>query len=158
MCILTILQISVFKEGQVRLQAWIFFPFNYMIYYANWTPLVHTCIIFLLSFNAVSGSFILQTALHTLYIALDWTAASAKYYCNLCCKSVTIFLFFIFCSLYHIYTYYCNWNVSSIILICIIGFNINYIVWFSLHDELDFYHVNHHYFSIHSSTSTCTCW
>lgn len=38
-----------------------------MIYYANWTPLVHTCIIFLLSFNAVSGSFILQTALHILH-------------------------------------------------------------------------------------------
>lgn len=158
MCILTILQISVFKEGQVRLQAWIFFL---LIIWCTMQIGLHWFIhvlSFFISFNSVYGSFILQTALHIHCIALDWTAASAKYYSNLCCKSVTIFLFFIFCSLYHIYTYYCNWNVSSIILICIIGFNINYIVWFSLHDELDFYHVNHHYFSIHSSTSTCTCW
>lgn len=126
MCILTILQISVFKEGQVRLQAWIFFPFNHMMYYANWTPLDHICIIFFSKFQFSLWKLYIANSL--TYIALDWTAASAKYYSNLCCESVTIFLFFIFCSLYHIYTYYCNWNVSSIILICIIGFNFNYIV------------------------------
>lgn len=34
MFILTILQISVFKEGQVRLQTWVNFVY-YLIYYAK---------------------------------------------------------------------------------------------------------------------------
>lgn len=64
MFILTILQISVFKEGQVRLQTWVNFVY-YLIYYAKWTPLVH--MISFLSFKSVSGSFILQTALYVLH-------------------------------------------------------------------------------------------
>lgn len=150
MFILTILQISVFKEGQVRLQAWIFFL---LIIWCTMQIGLHWFIhvlSFFISFNSVSGSFILQTALHILHWIEQQQVQSIIPISAV--NQLQSFFFFIFCSLYHIYTYYSNWNVSSIILICIIGFNINYIVWFSLHDELDFYHVNHHYFSIHSST------
>lgn len=67
MFILTILQISVFKEGQVRLQAWIFFL---LIIWCTMQIGLHWFIhvlSFFISFNSVSGSFILQTALHILH-------------------------------------------------------------------------------------------
>lgn len=81
---------------------------------------------FFISFNSVYGSFILQTALHILHWIEQQQVQSiiAIFAVN----QLQSFFFSFFCSLYHIYTYYCNWNVSSIILICIIGFNINYIV------------------------------
>lgn len=67
MFILTILQISVFKEGQVRLQAWIFFL---LIIWCTMQIGLHWFIhvlSFFISFNSVYGSFILQTALHILH-------------------------------------------------------------------------------------------
>lgn len=99
MFILTILQISVFKEGQVRLQTWVNFVY-YLIYYAKWTPLVH--MISFLSFKSVSGSFILQTALYVLHWIEKQQVQSIIAISAV--NQLQSFFFFIFCSMCHICT------------------------------------------------------